>query len=104
MNDKVFETLSELFDLVTCQGSFEKGQKCYDIIEEALTTKSKKEQALEIIVKKDVDVDYIKNLLARDDKKSILKNIDWYNKDVEEENQLTQEEYDLLKEVLENED
>ena len=49
MNDKVFEALNDLFDLVTCQGSFEKGQKCYDIIEEALTTKSKKEQAFDVI-------------------------------------------------------
>lgn len=33
---KELESLNELFDLVTCQDSFEKGQKCYDIIEEAL--------------------------------------------------------------------
>lgn len=35
--DKVFKALDDLFDLVTCQGSFEKGQKCYDILEEAIT-------------------------------------------------------------------
>jgi hypothetical protein len=61
-----------------------------------------------LFVNKDVDIDCIKNLLGRDDKKSILKNIDWYNKDVEEEeNQLTQEEYDLVskvvKEIMEDE-
>lgn len=35
--EKEIEALENLFDLVTCQGSFEKAQKCYDILEEALT-------------------------------------------------------------------
>lgn len=34
---KEFEALDELFDLIFSQDSFEKAQKCYDILEEALT-------------------------------------------------------------------
>lgn len=34
--NKVFEALEGLFDCVTCQGLFEKAQKYYDIMEEAL--------------------------------------------------------------------
>ncbi len=33
--EKEFEALDQLMDLVTCQGCFEKAQKCYYIIEEA---------------------------------------------------------------------
>lgn len=33
---KELEALNDLFDLVTCQGSFEKAQRCFDIVEEAL--------------------------------------------------------------------
>ena len=103
MNDKVFEALNDLFDLVTCQGSFEKGQKCYDIIEEALTTKSKKEQAFEIIKEKNVDVFYLRNS---------CETFDQYNRAIMEDTmyycygncrELTEDEFDLLKEVLENE-
>jgi hypothetical protein len=34
--NKEFEALDDFMDLVTCQDCFEKAQKCYDIIEEAL--------------------------------------------------------------------
>lgn len=33
--EKEFEALDQLMDLVTCQGCFEKAQKCYYVIEEA---------------------------------------------------------------------
>lgn len=62
------------------------------IIEKALITKSKKEQAFDIIKTKCVDIDYLKNdchfLLVL------------YNKYLIDDKQLTKEEYDLLKEVL----
>ena len=36
-NSKLNEALDGLFDLVTCQGSFEKAQKYYNVLEEAIT-------------------------------------------------------------------
>lgn len=58
MDKKLENALDDLFGLVTCQDSFEEGQKCYDILEEALTTKSKKEQAFDII-KENFDIEAI---------------------------------------------
>ena len=65
----------------------------FDIIETAL-------KALNIINKKNVDIEYIKTCF--DDKKCGFKE---YNAYVghDEDMELTQEEYDLLKEVLEDE-
>ena len=75
----------------------------FDTIENALTTKSEKEQALEIIVKKEVNLTTFYYSTG---------SVETYNELIEirikpsayEKCKLTQEEYDLLKEVLENED
>jgi hypothetical protein len=70
------------------------GVDSLSIIKLALTTKSKKEQAFDIANKKCVDM-Y---------KLSIADNVVAYNKWAEfDEYQLTEEEFNLLKEVLKNE-
>lgn len=68
-------------------------QEDLEIIKQALTTKSKKEQAFDIIKNKCVDMYRFK----------IVGSADSYNKWIEfDEYWLTQEEFDLLKEVLKN--
>lgn len=48
---KELEALESLFDLVTCQGSFEKAQKYFYIIEEALQHLEAIDNAIEICKK-----------------------------------------------------
>jgi thiamine biosynthesis lipoprotein ApbE len=68
-------------------------ESLFNIIKQALTTKSKKEQAFDIANKKCVDM-Y---------KLSIADNVVSYNKWTEfDEYWLTEEEYNLIKEVLKN--
>ena len=65
----------------------------YELVKQALTTKSKMEQAFEIIIEKDVDVSYLKY--------DCHFALCLYNKYMIDDKQLTPEEYDLLREVLE---
>ncbi len=66
-------------------------EKEYTTIKQALTTKSKKEQAFDIANKKCVDMYRL----------AVADNVASYNKWTEfDEYWLTEEEYDLLKEVL----
>ncbi len=101
---KVFEALKDIKDTLQQIEYYNRDVKIdnsiynsFDTIENALTTKSKKEQAFEIIKEKNVDVDMIKNC------QTVIK----YNWDIIFEEykrkELNQEEYDLLKEVLKNE-
>lgn len=72
---------------------------------QALTTKSKKEQALEIIVKKNVDIYSIKVCINAEHYNVVIKSKNFNNKySYEIWYNLTQEEFDLLKEVIKNED
>lgn len=90
MDKKLENALDDLFGLVTCQDSFEEGQQCYDILEEALTTKSKKEQAFDIANKKCVDMYRL----------AVADNVASYNNWTEfDEYWLTEEEFNLLKEM-----
>lgn len=72
-------------------------EELYSTIEQALTTKSKKELAWDIVKKKDVDI-YILNS---------CKTVEEYNSKIVhiigETRELTQGEFDLLKEMLNNE-
>ena len=54
--EKEIEALDDFMDLVTCQGCFEKAQKCYDIIEEALTEKQDLERFTRLVVEKKVEL------------------------------------------------
>ena len=132
MSKEYLEALNGLFDLVHCQDSFEKAQKYFDIIEEALNRlesidnaepsgaleclmylkaefrdypsafnsiknallKAQKEhKALEIIKEKNVDIRWIE----------VCDTVKDYNKGRDEHlnYELTKEEFNLLKEVLE---
>jgi hypothetical protein len=94
--DKEFEALEELFD-ATCFGSTKQYKQivnCYNTIEKALTTKSKKEQAFDIIKEKNVDINWF----------TTLKGTEFYTYEryvsSHKMTKLTQEEFDLLVEVL----
>jgi thiamine biosynthesis lipoprotein ApbE len=69
-------------------------ESLFNVIKLALTTKSKKEQAFDIIVAKRVDM---YRLVVAD---TVVPYNNWTEFD---EHWLTEEEFDLLKEVLENE-
>jgi hypothetical protein len=100
--NKVFEALNDLFDLVTCQDSFEKGQKCYDTIEEALTTKSKKEQAFDVIVEKPFVCANAINYIRINKKNPVMLDYDHYCMAVNLV--LKEKDYEILKEAILNED
>lgn len=72
--------------------------KCFDTIEQALITKSKKELAFDIIKEKCVDVGYVITLFMYKDYNSKMDEL-WGNEAVSY--YLIEQEFDLLKEVLE---
>ena len=63
----------------------------YNTIKQALETKSKKELAFDVIKEKDVDIQRLVKCI----------NLTAYNNGLPKKRQLTREEFDLLKEVLE---
>ena len=69
---------------------------CLDTIEEALITKSKKELAFDIVVKKECDMRWLEYCIREN------KTVEEYNNGLPEYyEKLTEEEFKLLKEVLE---
>ena len=67
-----------------------------DDIEFALTKKSKKEQAIDVIMKKSIDLNWLKYCIKEN------KDYDYYIKHLDDdEDTLTKEEFNLLKEVVE---
>lgn len=101
---KELEALDGLFDLVTCQGSFEQAQKYYNTLEESIlkAQEQEKENAeykkiLNIIKEKKVDI-YILNDLG-----TLEEYNEWVLKKYGTYYQLTQEEFTLLKRWIENE-
>lgn len=81
---KRLEELEKAFDTLSKED--EKAKKL-------LSKEIEKNRAFEIIKNKNVNVDYLKVALSLD-------SLSYYNSLVGKERQLTQEEYDLLKEVL----
>ena len=82
---KISEALEYFYNLVDLQGGCDEYWKNYRIIEKEL-------KALDIIIKKNVDTTFLKGCLTLSE----------YNSSVAPLNDLLQEEYDLLKEVLQN--
>lgn len=78
-------------------------RNAHKTVEQALTTKSKKELAWEIAKKKKVDINgllfFIESSKDKEDKYSALRN---YNFGVKQERELTEEEFELLKRYCEN--
>ena len=99
--NKEFEALDRLYKCNDDDYTLGYRQHDYKLLQLALTTKSKKEQALEIIKEKEVDV----NLL------NIRHSAETYNDDYYKIHYsydvagylLTEEEFNLIKEVLKNE-
>lgn len=80
-------------------------QHDYRLLQQALTTKSKKNQAFEIIKNKNVDIYSINVCINVEHYNSVIKSKNFNNNySYEIWYELTQEEWDLLKEVLKNED
>ena len=98
--NKEFEALDRLYKCNDDDYTLGYRQHDYKLLQLALTTKSKKEQALEIIKEKEVDV----NLL------NIRHSAETYNDDYYKIHYsydvagylLTEEEFNLIKEVLKN--
>ena len=96
MSKEIEKALKCLGDICICARlSALHNLKNEEIVKQALTQKSKKELAFDVIKKKGVDVGVLKTDIINEHK-----DIDCYNCGVYEEYQLTQEEFKLLKEVL----
>ena len=72
----------------------------YNTIKQALITKSKKEQSIDIIKNKNVDTKYLISIIRDKYIKGKANKVWIYNSSVSEEDELTEKEYDLLNEVL----
>ena len=89
LNSPVIKWSIDEYDHIDCKDEKE-FVKCYQVIEKALIQKAKQGKILDILKKKEVDIDWLK----------VSDSICKYNFGFTYEHQLTQEEYDLLKEWL----
>ena len=91
--EKEFEALDDLFDLVHSQESFEKGQKCYDILKDAL---------IELKVIKETDpneaLEYMKTLFEC--WKNLAEKANLETKEIELEKYVFEENYDTIKNYI----
>jgi hypothetical protein len=95
--EKEFEALDRLYKCNDDDYTLGYRQHDYKLLQQALTTKSKKEQAFDIIVKKSVDINWF----------TTFKGTEFYTYEryvsSHKMTKLTKEEFDLLKGILKNE-
>ena len=100
LNSPVIKWSIDEYDHIDCKDEKE-FVKCYNIIEQALIQKAKQDKILDILKKKVVNLDDLHSqiqLYEQDNARALRAyNAGWLSK-----YQLTQEEYDLLKEWLKN--
>ena len=87
---KELEALDKTKDNLTPNGEIFEYTKEFKTIKQALTQKSKKELAFDVIVNKSVDLNWLRKCKTLED----------YNRGIMmKKNELTQDEFELLKEV-----
>ena len=98
-NAKPSEALEELFktSYFCSKEEYDKINSCYDSIKQALIKAQEQEKVLSIVFEKNVDVLELRILIKHHNDRMVLK---LYNRQYKKEWQLTQEEFNLLKEYF----